>query len=379
MAMNGVTQGLLACGHAVRVLSVCSDKHPVDPQVAESEYARQTQFQAVHIDLSIHPLDAGIALLCGDSYNVKRFYSKDFDKKLTEILKTDSFDIIHLESIFLTPYLTTIRNHSKAPVVLRTHNVEHHIWQQMAKNEPKALKRWYLKHLALALRQYELEHINLFDGIVCISDDDANTFRQLGCHKKIITIPFGIEGNQAPLQQNLPITALYHIGSMDWMPNLSSIQWFLNIVWPQVHKAMPQLRLYLAGRKMPDELLHRNQEGVIVAGEVADASAFIASKQINIVPLLSGSGMRIKIIEAMSLGKTVISTTVGASGIKYTDGHDILIADTPEEFVAQIKKMVENPQLCTTIGNNAHLLANEQYSQRALATKLASFYETLLQ
>lgn len=378
MAMNGVTQGLLSCGHAVRILSVSSDKHPVSSEIVTSDYARQTDFQHVHIDLSIHPLDAAISLLCGESYNVKRFYSKAFDEKLTEILKTSEFDIVHVESIFLAPYLNTIRSLSKAPVVLRAHNVEHRIWQQMAISEKKHLKRWYLKHLALALRQYETEEMNLFDGIVCISDNDAETFRQLGCRRKIISIPFGIETSPLSDTESEP-NSLFHIGSMDWMPNQESIRWFLDTAWPMIHKEMPQLRFYIAGRNMPEEFMHLNQEGVVVVGEVKDSSEFIASKQINIVPLLSGSGIRIKIIEAMSHGKAIISTTTGASGIKYTDGQDILIADTPEKFLTQLRRLNDSPDLCTTLGNNAHQLVENEYSQQALAKKLSAFYETLLQ
>lgn len=377
MAMNGVTQGLLSCGHAVRVLSVSSDKHPVSEFLSGSEYEQKTYFQAVHIDLSIHPLDAATALLCGESYNVKRFYNKAFEKKLIEILDSHTFDIVHIESIFLAPYLDTIRRHSNARLVLRAHNVEHLIWQQMAKNEKKPLKRWYLKHLALALRQYELQQMNLFDGIVCISDNDAATFRELGCRKKIISIPFGIELPPIPNSVPEPLS-LFHIGSMDWLPNQESISWFLNKVWPLIHNDLPQMRLYLAGRKMPDKFLNLNLDGVVVVGEVPDSKAFMASKQINIVPLLSGSGIRIKIIEAMALGKAIISTSAGASGIKYTDGHDILIANTPEEFLSHLCRLTENPELGNTLGRNARCLVEEQYSQQAMANKLLSFYETLL-
>ena len=97
------------------------------------------------------------------------------------------------------------------------------------------------------------------------------------------------------------------------------------------------------------------------------------------MPLLSGSGIRIKIIEAMSLGKAVIATTIGASGITYTEGRDLLIADTPDEFVAQLKRLVDDPQYCTAVGNNARKLVENEYSQQALAKKLTAFYETLLQ
>ena len=137
---------------------------------------------------------------------------------------------------------------------------------------------------------------------------------------------------------------------------------------------------FVAGRKMPDNLCETQMAtmGVEVVGEVEDAREFIASKDINIVPLLSGSGMRIKIIEAMSMGKPVVSTTVGASGIEYTDGEDLLIADTPEEFVKQLRRLTEDPEFCNNVGQNARKLVEMKYSQEATAKRLVEFYETLL-
>ena len=109
IAMNSITQGLLGEKCIVKVLSVCSDKHPVKKSLLTEEYLESTQFESVYIDLNIKLLDASVALLTGDSYNVKRYESQDFAKKLVSILKSESFDIVHVESIFLTPYLPLIR------------------------------------------------------------------------------------------------------------------------------------------------------------------------------------------------------------------------------------------------------------------------------
>ena len=377
LAMNSITQGLLDAGHEVWVLSVWSDKHPADKVTSEVAYRQQTHFESVYINLSVNPIDAAVALLCGESYNVKRFVSNDFDKKLTEILDHEDFDIVHVESIFLAPYVDTIRKHSNARIVLRAHNIEHRIWRQMALSTRKPLKRWYLKKLALALRQYELQHIGDFDGIDCISADDANSFRQLGCRRPMTAIPFGIDLKPIPTSEPEPNT-LYHIGSMDWMPNQEGIRWLLNDIWPLLHSQLPQLHLYLAGRKMPDDLMTLQREGVCVVGEVPDAAEFIASKQINIVPLLSGSGIRIKIIESMAMGKTVITTTVGAAGIDCTNGINILIADTPQQFADQLKRCVADPDLCRTIGCNARKLISEKYDNQILTKRLIDFYNKII-
>ena len=119
---------------------------------------------------------------------------------------------------------------------------------------------------------------------------------------------------------------------MNWLPNKEGIKWFLDEVWPIIHQALPDLKIYLAGREMPSWLLELNLSNVKVIGEVPDAHEFIRSKSISIAPLLSGSGIRIKIIESMAMGKAVVATTIGAEGINYTTGKDIMIADTPEAF-----------------------------------------------
>lgn len=376
LAMNSITQGLLTLGHQVKVLSVCSDKHPVRYGDIDDAYQSATNFEAIHIDLSIHPLDAALALLCGESYNIKRFESKEFEKRLAEILQEQDFDIVHFESLFLTPYLDCVRKHSKATAVLRAHNVEHLIWRQMALSERNPLKRWYLKKLALALRMYEIENINRFDGIACITANDADTFRKLCCHKPIADIPFGI--TSIPVEEVEPdIQSLFHIGSMDWKPNEDAIRWFLAEVWPAVHKAMPQLQFLVAGRKMPSDLMELSQEGVRVVGEVDNAAHFMASKQINVVPLRAGSGIRVKIIEAMSIGKTVITTTVGAQGIEYTDGKELIIADTPEQFVSAIKHCVDDPDYCRQVGRNAKELIASRYSNSSLSQRLVDFYNKI--
>lgn len=377
LAMNSITQGLMAAGCEVRVLSMCSDKHPVLEDRIDDNYRQATHFEAVHVDLGIHLLDAGVSWLCGESYHVKRFVSPEFTARLREVLKEEEFDVVHVESIFLTPYLPLIRKYSHAPVLLRAHNVEHLIWKRVAQSERNPFKRSYLKHLSLTLRAYECEHLNKYDGIMSITDKDAATFREMGCRKPIVSIPFGITPEDVE-QVEVEPNSLFHLGSMDWMPNQEGVRWFLDKVWPLVHAQLPQLTLYLAGRKMPEELLNLQQDGVKVVGEVPDAMRFIASKQINVVPLLSGSGIRVKIIEAMSAGKVVISTTVGAEGIGYTDGENLLIADTPDQFLSQLKRCVENPEYCEQLGRNASRLIAQEYGTEGLTKRLLAFYDKFL-
>lgn len=377
MAMNSITQGLLSRGCEVKVLTVETDKHPVRKERVTDDYCAKTAMESVFVDLSVRPLPALFAMLCGESYHVKRYVNEEFAAKLRTILEGEEFDVVHVESIFLTPYVPLIRKYSKAKVMLRAHNVEHLIWKRVAQSCTNPLKRWYLKHLSLTLRVYELEHINDYDGIVCITKNDADYFRENGCRKPVTVIPFGVEPEDVPQVEAEP-DSLFHIGAMDWLPNQESIHWLLEEVWPVVHREVPRAKLYLAGRKMPECWMKAHIEGVSVVGEVPDAMYFIGSKKINVVPLLSGSGIRVKIIEAMSVGKTVITTTVGAQGIDYTDGENLLIANTPQEFAQQIKRCLDDDDFCHRVGAAAERLISEQYNEGKLADKLLKFYNERL-
>ena len=378
MAMNSITQGLLSRDCEVKVLTVKTDKHPLQEERIGANYRRQTGIEAVYVDLSVKPLPALGAMLCGESYHVKRYINAEFAAKLRQILEAEEFDVVHVESIFLTPYVPLVRKHSKAKVVLRAHNVEHLIWKRVAQSCTNPFKRWYLKHLSLTLRVYELEHLNDYDGIVCITRNDAECFKNNGCRKPVTVIPFGVEPEEMPHVEPEP-DSLFHIGAMDWLPNQESIAWLLEEVWPVVHREVPRAKLYLAGRKMPERWMQARIEGVSVVGEVPDAMYFIGSKKINVVPLLSGSGIRVKIIEAMSAGKTVVTTSVGAQGIDYTDGENLLIANTPEEFARQIKRCLDDDGFCNRVGAAAARLIAEQYNEGKLADRLIDFYNQRLE
>ncbi len=375
MAMNCITQGLLQAGCDVRVLTVMTDKHPLDIEALPSDYRNATRIEGVYIDLGVKILPAAVAALCGESYHVKRYINNDFAAKLREILQQEEFDIVHIESIFLTPYVHLIRRYSKAKVILRAHNVEHLIWKRVAQSTRNGLKRSYLKHLSLTLRAYELEHLSDYDGIVCITKNDADYFKANGCRRPVTAIPFGVEMPEVKeANTDIEPNSLFHIGAMDWLPNQESIEWLLKDIWPVVHSRLPHAHLYLAGRKMPQRWMDAHIDGVTVVGEVDDAKEFISSKKINIVPLLSGSGIRVKIIEAMSNGKVVVTTTVGAQGIDYTDGKNLLIANTPAEFAEQIERCLSDDNFCDNVGKAAAQLIAERYNGDRLTDELMQFY-----
>jgi polysaccharide biosynthesis protein PslH len=380
IGMNNVTQGLIEAGHSVKLIAINPPKHHINLDELPAEYIRNTRIELVFVDTDVKPFDALLNLFSKKSYNIERFISSEFKAKLTEILLNETFDIIQVESIFLMGYLHILRRYSSAKVVLRAPNIEFIIWERMTCQAKNPLKKAYLSMLTRRLRKWELEQINRADAVYSVTINDTNFFKDNGCVKPITYIPTGIDiTKKTGLDfSNVEFPSLFHIGALDWLPNQEAIQWFLKNVWEKVHSRFPDLKFYLAGRNTPQWIFNLNLPNIEVIGEVADAGEFISSKSVMIVPLMSGSGMRVKIIEGMMLGKTIISTSVGVEGIIHKNNEDILIANSPDEFYEAIALCISDRAFCEKIGRNARENAKTNYDNEALTRKLVSFFSDLL-
>ncbi len=379
IAMNILTHGLIDCGNEVKVLAINTPKHFIKEADIDIEYKKKTSYQLVFIDTAVKPLDAFLNLFTSQSYNIIRFYSKEFEKALIELLTSQQYDVVQLETLWVAPYVETIRKYSKAKIVLRSQNVEYAIWERLAQASGNPVKKAYLKLLAKRLKIYELGMLNKYDGIATITELDAVSFKTSGCKSPIIHIPFGIDTTKYLADTaTTEYPSIFHIGAMDWMPNSDAVKWFLEKVWEKVQTQHPNVKLYLAGRNMPDWMKQLKMKNVVVEGEVADSHKFINSKSIMIVPLSSGGGMRVKIIEGMALGKTIISTAIGAEGIDYENNKNILIANTDTEFVEALNKCISDRSFSDTIAHNAKKLVENKYDNLKICKKLSDFYQTLI-
>lgn len=380
IAMNAMVTGLIQAGHMVKVLAINSNKYNISEDEIPAEYLQRTRFETVYIDLSVKPLPAFLNLFTGRSYHVERFISEDFSSILISILRTEKFDIIQFETLFTTPYLPLIRKFSSAKLVLRAHNIEHLIWKRVASESRNPLKRLYLTHLWKTLRKYELDLLNQVDGIVAITGKDAGWFSKMAPETKVTGIPFGIDTESVAKVKAIdePQVTLFHIGAMNWIPNQEGIRWFLQKVWPQLLKKYPDLKFHLAGREMPSWLRNLNVKGVVIDGEVPDAALYMSKHSIMVVPLFSGSGIRIKIVEGMLAGKAIVTTAIGAEGIDCSDGENILIAGTRDTFIEKIGMLVENPSLIPAFGKKAQKTVIRNHDNRQLMKKISDFYRDIL-
>ena len=378
--MLTLSKGLLGAGHSVKVLCISTPKQPLELQAVPAELMEQTRMEGVFVDTSLNIVDAFTDLITADNYNISRFFSPDMDIRLIRLLTEETFDIVQLESLFMTPYIPTLRRYSKARIVLRSHNLEHVIQQRIAIGERNFLKRPYRQFLAKQLERYEMEVLDRVDGVAAISPADAEHFLGHGSSTPIVPIPFGVDLKDYPVPEEKAVATpvFFHLGSMDWQPNEEGIRWLLNSVWPRVIKKRPQARLDLAGNKMPKDLIDLDIPGVMIQGRVRDAEAYMQKRQVMLVPLFSAGGMRVKIIEGMAMGRTIISTPIGAEGINYTDGKDVLLARTATEFVERILGLIDRPESVRAIGLAAHALVRDQYAEESIARDLIAFYQRLL-
>ncbi len=380
IAMNMLIEGLVEQGYSVKVLTVSSYKYPFNPGTLPEEYLESSLIEAVEVDLHVKPIPAFLNLFSGKSYHVERFISKTFRKRLIRILNEQEFDIVQLETIYMAPYIADIRKHSRAKIVLRAHNIEHLIWKRIYDNTPWGPKKAYLGHLWKTLKKYELGALTQVDGIAAITRKDASFFRQYAGPIPVIDVSFGVNLTAFPwpTQREAEPYSLFHIGSMDWIPNQEGIRWFLEDIWPIIIQEKPILKLYLAGRNMPSWLYNGFWPNVAVVGEVSDARQFMLSKEVMVVPLLAGSGIRIKIIEALANGKAVVTTSMGAEGIEYQHGENLLVADNAEDFAQAVLRCYDEPGLIEKLGRNARKLVEKEHNRHTLITELITFYNQLL-
>ncbi len=374
------TEMFLQRGYEVHVLAMNPSRQYVQPEEIDEAYRKQVHFVSVTVDTGIKPLDALTNLFTEESYNVVRFVNEEFRNALIGILKAQTFDIIQLESIFVAPYLETIRQYSKAKVVLRAHNIEHTIWERLAGSSSKPIKKWYLKLLAKRLKKFELDKLNQYDGILSITKEEIAKMQQMGCTVPVALIPFGVDFSRydKPSEVKADKTSVFSLAAMDWQPNIEGIKWFLDNVWMKVLQQEPEAVFHLAGRNMPDEFYKLTMPNLQVHGEVPDAIGFMQANHIMVAPLLAGGGMRVKIVEGMALGKPIVSTTIGAEGVACTNGRDIMLADSAEGFATAIVSLLRDSVLASNISKEAKTLASNIYSTNAIGDKLEQFYTSLI-
>jgi glycosyltransferase involved in cell wall biosynthesis len=377
IAMHQTIEGYVQQGCEVSLLSMNTSRHWVDENSLPELYSKLVHFKTVFINNNINPLSAFFNLFTGKSYNVSRFINKNFETELIELINQEVFDIIQFESIYTSPYLQIAQENSDAKCFCRVHNIEHLIWQRLSENEANFLKRKYLKILTNRLKNYEIDILKNFDLLLPISRTEEKYFSDNKINASFY-LPFGIDINK-PILENIEqnMHSIYHIGSMDWAPNVEGVTWFLSTVWDDLQTELKDVKLFLAGKNMPKSLLKKENNQTVILGEIEDFSAFSLSKNIMIVPLLSGAGIRIKVLEAMAFGKVVIATEIAVEGIGLTHQKNVLIANSPEDFKEQLHYCFSNLEKIKSIGDYAKQFVEANYSKEKIYLEVVEQFQYL--
>lgn len=380
IAIYNMAKGLIANNADLHLLTINTKKHLKPDSGIPEDFKVKSHYTSVYRNTNTSATGAFFNLFTGNSYFVSRFYFKAFEDKLISVLKNNAFDIIQLEGLFMGVYIDTIRKYSKGKIVLRAHNIEHFIWNRHISREKMSPKKLYLIIQNRRLRAFEMEVLDKVDAVVPITRSDEEELRKLGCKKPLFSCITGVDVNeyQQKLNLNTKAKTLFYFGSMDWMPNQEAVTWFLENCWDAVHKAVPEAKFIIAGRGMPLHFFHITRPNVLIVENVENGKAFFQQHQVMVVPLWSGSGLRIKIIEGMAYGKAIVSTSIGAEGINYTDRENILIADNAEDFTRCAIELLINKDTRQTIETAAAGFAHREFDNLQVVATLVRFYKNLL-
>ena len=378
IAVTYLSRALHELGCEVTLLAMNTSKHFVETDNLPKSFNHYRNIYTSFVDNRVKPYDAFLNLFSEESYHISRFVTKGYKDQLINILQREKFDIIQLETLFLAPYIDTIRQYSDAKIVMRSHNIEHEIWERLTLNTSNPVKKWYLNHLTQKLKIFELAQLEKYDAFMAITKRDLDFCKDLGFQNPSKVVPIGLDirdYNADNVSYKKPLKMSF-IGSLDWQPNIEGLIWFVENCWAKINKALPDVEFHIAGRNTPENIKNIKLPNVFVHGEVPDAQDFINQYPMMVVPLLSGGGMRAKILEGMALGKVILSTTIGIEGIQAKHGENALLANTPEEFVNVLKKY-QNLDKLLAIGQRAQVFTAKNYDNYEIGKEVLRFYQTI--
>jgi glycosyltransferase involved in cell wall biosynthesis len=287
-------------------------------------------------------------------------------------------NVVDLWQFEWTPYLAALNGYPTAKKVLIAHNVDSLIWQRYFETEQSRLKRWYIKQQWRKFQRYEREAFAGATRIVAVSSEDAELVRNFFQCPHVDVVENGIDRSyfESVVPCHDPRRILF-LGALDWRPNLDAVRLLLHRVLPAVRALEPEVRLDIVGRNPPPWLAERvaGQRGIALHANVPDVRPYLAGSGMMAVPLRIGGGSRLKILEALAAGLPVISTQVGAEGLRLAaDQHLTIVADI-EDMARAVVTCIRHPERAAAQADagRAHVLA--EYHWDVLAGRLEAVWE----
>jgi glycosyltransferase involved in cell wall biosynthesis len=375
----------LAEKHAVTLLSF---SRPSDTPAALS-HLKTICSQVEHILLPRSRFRDGLALVksifSGLPFLITRDEVPQMNLSIKKIIQDRQFDAIHADQLWMAPYAIKAQKEAikygyHPRLILDQHNAVHLIPKRMAETSPNRFLRAWLVHEAKAMARFELQTCRQFDHVVWVTHEDldaVNANSSTGTMKaryiedefssnKNTIIPICTDSAEIPLIDRLPETRdILFVGGMHWPPNADGVTWFVQEVLPRVLADQPQAR-FLAVGKQPPAFITSREKQVIAPGYVENIESYWKNARVFVVPIRAGGGMRVKILDAWARGIPVVSTTIGAEGISYQPGKDIVIADTAEDFALAVKNILTEDNLAQSLSQTGRRALEHHYDWRKI-------------
>jgi glycosyltransferase involved in cell wall biosynthesis len=278
-------------------------------------------------------------------------------RKIREIIERDCIDLVHADMLPLAVYMNEFK---ELPTLLVNHNVESMRLHRWFKTELNPLKKAYLGIQWLKLRSFERSAMDKFDGCVVVSEIDKQFLRQMGVSKRLFVVPNGTDTEFfKPSSIRSKRDSVLWIGHMDVYTNRDAVLYFWRQIYPIIRNQHPHVQMTFVGTAPPKEIVRAGKtDGQIkVTGFVDDIRPYVHEAAVMVVPIRIGSGTRLKILDAMAMGKAIVSTSVGCEGLKVNNGENILIADDPKDFAHRTTALLKNEKMRLSLENNARSLA----------------------
>ena len=366
----------LARRHAVTYLAFADPDEPVTTIAQMREVAERVEVvprsDAPKRSLRFY-LAAALHLLDSLPYAIGKYRSAAFSRRVASLVREQAFDVIVCD--FVLPAVN-LPERLPCPLVIFTHNVESEIWRRHAETQRNPLLEWLYAVQYRRMLRFERRALARADGILAVSDADAGTLVRLypeAIRREVRVVPTGVDTEFfTPAPSRADSRSLVFTGSMDWLPNEDAMLYFCREVLPLIRQAEPATTLTIVGREPTPPVRRLAGQGVIVTGRVDDVRPPIADAAVYVVPLRVGGGTRLKIFEAMAMGKAVVSTRVGAEGLPVRDGEHLLLADEPRDFADAVVALMRNVERRRAIEAAARALVVERYDWSAVAGALES-------
>lgn len=358
------------------LLKALCQEHRVSLLVVADDPARETrvasaltgQVAAVQVVPAVNPrlkrlLQVG-GLLVQQPSIIWRYSSGAVKRELRHMLASGEFDAVYFEGIMVTGHKLT-EEHPRPLVIVDEHNLEWELLERSAQQSTSPVRRLHYQREGDSLRRVELATLRNANLVVVTSERERSILRTLLPHARICVAPNGVDAAAfAPDPSHVEISGrIVFTASMDYRPNEEAAHYFVMRCWPLVRQAYPAATLYLVGANPPRSFASlADAPGVTITGAVPETRTYLAEAQVAIVPLLVGGGTRLKILEALAMGKTVVSTTLGFEGIDVTPGEHLLAADEPGAFAKQVIRALGNPELRARLGAAGREIAVQRYS-----------------